>query len=146
MIDFRYNNVRSLDRTLIEQFYRTGNKRIQVKSLHFLLMTKAYIDVESQTISSVRKLETNVWSDYICDDKKRNLEDIVAYHHSFKPKQNKQNGEKQNENFLTSAEIFLKIRKTKTKIVYYVIVAVLISIFSSFLSSFLTKYIPFLCH
>lgn len=62
MVDFRYNNVRSLDRTLIEQFYRKGNKRIQVRSVHFLLMTKAYIDVESRTISSVRKLETNVWS------------------------------------------------------------------------------------
>ena len=129
MVDFRYNNVRSLDRTLIEQFYRKGNKRIQVRSVHFLLMTKAYIDVESRTISSVRKLETNVWSDYISNGEKWDMEDIIAYHHSIKPKSSK--------DFLTSAEIFLKIKKAKTKLGYYVIAAVIISIMSGVASELL---------
>lgn len=129
MVDFRYNNVRSLDRTLIEQFYRKGNKRIQVRSVHFLLMTKAYIDVESRTISSVRKLETNVWSDYISNGEKWDMEDIVAYHHSIKPKSS--------GDFLTSAEIFLKIKKAKTKLGYYAVAAVIISIMSGVASELL---------
>ena len=91
-------------------------------------MTKAYIVCKKVKQSQVSEnLRPMCGAIIYVTIKKRNLEDIVAYHHSFKPKQNKQNGKKQNENFLTSAEIFLKIRKTKTKIVYYVIVAVLIS-------------------
>lgn len=57
------------------------------------------------------------------------MEDIVAYHHSIKPKSS--------GDFLTSAEIFLKIKKEKTKLGYYAVAAVIISIMSGVASELL---------
>lgn len=122
MIDFRYHNVRSLDKTLIEEFYRSENAIVNVKSLHFLLMTKAYIDVESQYLSNVRKLETDVWCEYIDRENSHDLEDILAYHHALKPKPKGNSSPEQQSNspYLPSAEVFLKIKKSKSKILHYI--------------------------
>lgn len=129
MIDFRYHNVRSLDKTLIEEFYRPGNSIVRVESLHFLLMTKAYIDVQSQHIANVRKLETDVWCDYIDRTNPHELEDILAYHHALKPKPSSNDAE--GDAFLPSAEVFLKIKKSRSKILPYIACTVLLALISS---------------
>ena len=141
MIDFRYHNVRSLDKTLIEEFYRPGNSIVRVKSLHFLLMTKAYIDVQSQHIANVRKLETDVWCDYIDRTNPCELEDILAYHHALKPKSSSSDPEE--ISFLSSAEVFLKIKKSRSKLLPYIACTVFLAWISSIVGE--KVLFPLLC-
>ena len=76
VIDFRYNDKRSFSASeneiLTNKYYLA-----QTKKLHFLLMTKVYVDVECSTDVKKRRLEPNIWKKYVLDD---DTTDIIAYH------------------------------------------------------------------
>lgn len=105
MIDFRFHNVRSLHKTLIERFSQADTKVVAVSSLHFLLITKAYIDVDINNIGfkGIRKIEKGVWEDYV---NQNDTEDLLAYHIAQRPKEEK--GADGKKNYLDSSELFAK--------------------------------------
>lgn len=85
MIDFRYHNVRSLDKTLVEKFYEQDKKIIPITAIHFLLITKAYVDVSSNEFKSgARTIEKDVWADYVDKVNSVDTTDLVAYHYAKK--------------------------------------------------------------
>lgn len=122
MIDFRYHNIRSLDNSLIERFYESGNGVVDVTALHFLLMTKAYVDVTSQGFTNVRKIEFNVWKEYVDG---HDTKDLVAYHFADKPKKDG------DSKFIGSSELFAKFRIERSLVRAYVVCATLIGVLGS---------------
>lgn len=116
MIDFRFHNVRSLHKTLIERFNQENTKVVAVTSLHFLLMTKAYIDVDINNIGfkGIRKIEKDVWGDYV---NQNGTEDLLAYHIAQKPKE----GITGKENYLNSSELFAKFRVERSVLWWYLL-------------------------
>ena len=141
MIDFRYHNVRSLDKTLIEKFSEKGNSPVNVTSLHFLLMTKAYVDVTNSDFKSVRKIEQDVWKNYV-DGQDTN--DLVAYHYAHKAK-NASNGEGKaigHENtYIPSSEFFAKFRVEKSVVKLYIVISLLIGVSGSIVYSILFEVV-----
>lgn len=123
MIDFRYHNIRSLDKTLIERFSKNGNHIVAVSSLHFLLMTKAYVEVGSGDFNSVRKIEKDVWKNYVDQD---DTEDLVAYHYSHKPNE---------KDIVPSSELFAKFRVENSLVLQYIFFTILLGASGSFIGS-----------
>jgi hypothetical protein len=76
VIDFRYNDKRSFS-VSENEILTTKYCLAQTKKLHFLLMTKVYVDVECSTDVKKRRLEPNIWKKYVLDD---DTTDIIAYH------------------------------------------------------------------
>lgn len=78
-IDFRFNDYRSLQPTLLEEM-RAGIS-YSIGKVHFLLLTEADVDLQySSTNATARELENNVWKGYFKNLFKIN---IVAYHWKF---------------------------------------------------------------
>lgn len=114
MAEFRFNNTRSMDHSLVEKLTdRDGVKLAPISSLHFLLMTHASVDVDCFPFKSSRVIEKNIWNDYvqaISDGKEP--EDIVAYHAKFAGKDN---------DTIDSIEVFTKIKIAKSEKIAFVI-------------------------
>jgi hypothetical protein len=90
MVDIRFNNTRSMDRSLVQELTAQDNWSLApINGLHFLLMTKVDVDVDTNSrFNSSRALEKDIWNDYVNLDNttKRSTEDIIAYHSSQKVK------------------------------------------------------------
>ena len=110
MIDFRYHNIRSLHKSLIERFSQGKNRIVRVSAVHFLLVTKAFIDVVGKDFKSTRKLEQGVWKDYV---EGNDTEDLVAYHHV-----NKAGPE---EEYIPSSELFIKYKVERSLLLPYLL-------------------------
>lgn len=125
MIDFRYHNVRSLQKSLIEKFNEKSNHVVNVTSLHFLLMTKAYIDMSIDGIKSVRKLEDEIWKDYVDGN---DTTDLVAYHFSQKAEKKWDVVEDNDYSkcFIESSELFAKFSIERAVIIWYILITLLI--------------------
>lgn len=138
MIDFRFHNIRSLDKTLIEKFNENGTAIVGVDALHFLLMTKAYVDVDisNKGFKSTRKIEQGVWRDYVNDN---NTEDLVAYHFADKAK-SKDKGDKADVMTIDSSELFAKFRVEKSVIWIYFLATILIGAIGSVLGSLFMSF------
>ncbi|MDE7290839.1 MAG: hypothetical protein K2N58_02230 [Treponemataceae bacterium] len=139
LLDFRYNNIRSLPPSLIEEMNKPENSTVSVTKLHFLFMTKAYIDVNTSMSfpKKTRKLETSIWRNYV-DDK--DTEDIVAYQFSFSNVPN--NG---NSLPIDNAELFLKYSAQKSVAPKYILFTIILGISGSILGSgiiYLLKLLP----
>lgn len=116
MIDFRYQNIRSLDNTLIERFSEGRNHIVNVTSLHFLLMTKAYVDVESRDFKNVRKIEPRVWEAYVDG---HDTTDLVAYHHVSKPERGL--SKEDTKKYIESSELFVKFKVDRSILARYIL-------------------------
>lgn len=134
MIDFRFHNVRSLHKTLIERFNQKDTKVVAITSLHFLLMTKAYIDVDinNKDFKGIRKIEKGVWQTYVNSN---DTEDLLAYHIAQKPK-NANLGEEQ---YLSSSELFAKFRVERSVLAGYLLLTVVLGALGSVLSSLMLE-------
>lgn len=132
MIDFRFHNVRSLHKTLIERFNKKDAKVVAVNSLHFLLMTKAYIDVDinNSGFKGIRKIEKGVWKNYVNSN---DTEDLLAYHIAQKPKD--KTSDKESERYLTSSELFAKFRVERSVITTYVFFTIFLGAVGSLFAS-----------
>lgn len=79
IVDFRFDDLRSLPEIISNKIIVSDSAFVPVSKLHFLLMTKAHVDVETGAQdASLRELEEGVWEDYI--ETKFNTKDVVAYH------------------------------------------------------------------
>ncbi|MCI9086942.1 MAG: hypothetical protein HFE51_11090 [Clostridia bacterium] len=141
-VDFRFNNRRSMDNSLIEKM-NNGNtqKFVNIKKIHFLLMSKIYVDVESNVFNdsnySARILEDNIWSKYLFNDEKDHTEDIrdiVAYHIK-----------RTEEKYIDSYEFFTKLRVgkcSKKTIVIYLAVLLLFTVYCNGVTNAIFSFIP----
>lgn len=135
MIDFRYHNIRSLHKSLIERFSEGENEIVKVTAVHFLFMTKAYVDVQGGPFKSIRQLEKNVWEDYV---DKKNVKDLVAYHYVDKVK---------SDSYLTSSELFMKCKVERSVIPRYIGLTIAFGVLGSVIGSLVfegLKYIKIL--
>lgn len=138
MVDLRFNNTRSMDQDLVKEL--TNEYQLApVESLHFLLMTKAYVDVDQTPFMSSRSLEDKVWDEYIpTKDENKTTNNIIAYHHKTKSKsESKPN--------IGSWEFFTRMKSgkcTKWTVLAYVGVVVLINLLSSIIWDILLGGIP----
>ncbi len=80
-IDFRFNDIRTLDTTLLQEMNKK-NAEMEFEKIHFLLMTKADVDIINSN-SAERLLEDNVWYKYMGFNPKTF---IVANHWRFEGK------------------------------------------------------------
>lgn len=82
MVDLRFNNTRSMDHTLVEELTSRNCFRLApISSLHMLLMTKVYVDVDKSPFCSSRVIEKNIWNNYV--EKifgGKEMLDVIAYH------------------------------------------------------------------
>jgi hypothetical protein len=79
-IDFRFNDYRSLNSSLLEQM-RKGIS-YNIGKVHFLLLTEADVEINYSSITAMaRELETNIWNGYFSPLSGKS---IVAYHWKFK--------------------------------------------------------------
>lgn len=85
IVDFRFDDLRSLPDSISDMIVQTCNEFVNVSKLHFFLMTKAHVDVETGARDiSLRELEDKTWDEYI--DKRFETKDIVAFHCAEKQK------------------------------------------------------------
>lgn len=80
LIDFRINERRNLDRSLLEEMQNSGE--VYFKSVEYFVMRESRYDyVSSQTeMHRSRKLEEDLWGSYVGGDCE--CRDIIAYHWS----------------------------------------------------------------
>lgn len=126
VIDFRYNDKRSFSTS--ENAKINANYRLsKTTKLHFLLMTKVYVDVECSTDVRKRRLEPNVWKKYVLKD---DTTDIIAYHAT----------KKDNGGDIGSWDFFAK-QTLETEdwklLLVFLVITVLLSALGSQLSNFL---------
>lgn len=121
-IDFRFNNKRSLGENLLQKL--SLYDRFEIKSVHFLLITKTSVNLLTTEDCSPRKLEKDVWNDYINNPSTDNL---IAYHY-------KKTFEKYNNE---SVDFFIKYNVEKAVFGKYFAVTVLIGALGSIIGNFL---------
>lgn len=115
-IDFRFNDYRSMDSSLLEMMRQGVN--CSIEKVHFLLLTEA--DVELHYYSSqptARELENKIWLSYFQELQNKS---IVAYHWKFK---------KVTEDKLENCIMFVKTKihkcNWKTVIAYIIALGIL---------------------
>lgn len=84
VVDFRYNDTRSFNDQELEEFTTDKKDFIKTKKLHFLLLCKAFIDVECGSNVKKREIEKGVWDNYVKCAGIHDTNDIIAYHASGK--------------------------------------------------------------
>ena len=136
IVDFRLNDIRSLPDTISSVVIQRSTEFVKITKLHFLLMTKAFVDVETGTNAlTIRELELNTWDNYI--EKKFDTKDVVAYHCAVKEPTRKW-------------EFFakLKVNNSSFKVAFwYLVVLGFITVGFNLLSSWLFELLQSaLCH
>lgn len=138
-VDFRFNNKRSLPNTFLTEDMK-ASKQMFVDSLHFLLITKTHVNIFTNTETSSRKLETNIWDDYVRDEKFSNpTSDLIAYHYKRPFISEKENVSKIKEEWKKtdgSYELFLKYSVEKSIVGTYLFITCFIGILCSLIASF----------
>ena len=123
MVELRFNNTRSMHSTLVEKLTsRDGYQLAPIQSLHMLLMTKVYVDVDSSSFNSSRAIEENIWNKYVEQiSGGEQPKDIIAYHAKSTAKENTSD--------IGSWEFFTRMRAGKfsiqTIIPYILILAII---------------------
>ncbi|HEY5583241.1 MAG TPA: hypothetical protein VIK78_01975 [Ruminiclostridium sp.] len=127
-IDFRFNDYRSLNPSLLEQM-REGIS-YSIGKVHFLLLTEADVELQYSSMpSTARELEIKIWNGYFEDLCGKN---IVAYHWKFK----KEYDNKLIENCI----MFVKTKVYKCNwltIMMYIVSLGIFTIFFNYLSNLL---------
>jgi len=130
IIDFRINEKRSYNRSLLEEINQ--KKDFKIKKIHFLLMRNSREDFESSHLkANCRLIETDLWDKYV--EKEHILEDIIAYHWSEKAK---------GDDVINSFNALAKIKYHKSNgwtIFKYVVALAILSICFNLLSSWIDK-------
>ena len=138
-VDFRFFNKRSMNKTLLEKI---NNQHVMpVESLHFLVITKTHVNLITSDCKG-RKLEENIWDDYVKDSQTDNkTTDLIAYHFKEKFRSIKKESEKpvvswDNKN--GSCEFFIKYEVEKSIWPLYLALTIGFGIIGSFLSTIFT--------
>lgn len=129
-IDFRFNDYRSLNPSLLEVMKMGFSYNIS--KVHFLLLLESEIELNFSSYSvSARELENNTWSNYF---QELGTENIVAYHWKFK--------ENDSTKLIENCIMFVKAKVYKcnwSTILIYLITLSFINFVITFLSELLKK-------
>lgn len=123
MVDFRFNNTRSIPKSLIEQMHAGNNCIVPVKALHFLLITKAHVSVDGTTFFRVRTIEDGVWQNYVRNSGNtgsHDIKDLVAYHYVD---DNKDGAAEKNGMY--PSELFVKFHIEKSVVLWYILLTII---------------------
>ena len=135
IVDFRFDDLRSLPEAISSKIVTPNTDFVPVSKLHFLMMTKAHVDVETGARDiSLRELEDETWDDYI--DNKFDTKDVVAYHCAEKAKKEHPP--------IKQWEFFAKVKvnnSTWQVVIVYLLVLAVITIIFNLVSSFLWEWI-----
>ena len=136
-IDFRFNNKRSLGDNLLQQINLYD--RFVIESVHFLLITKTSVNLLTTEECSPRKLEKDIWNDYIDNE---NTDNLIAYHYkkSFK---NKDTGEINYNN--EAVDFFIKYDVGKSIFWKYFWLTILIGSVGSILGNVIWNLPSWIC-
>lgn len=120
---------------------RDNFKLAPIESLHMLLMTKVYVDVDGKFNSS-RALEDKIWDSYIPAQERNDeaTKDIIAYHCKVKAKEG--------EITIGSWEFFTRMKSGKCNlltIVPYILVLMIINLCSNFLTDLVITGVEYAC-
>ena len=88
ILDFKLNNVRTLDRFQLSGFLGDGYLLAQFSAIHLFVMVPSDYEITIWgDFSECRQLEKGEWNNYLLDNVSGNTTDISAYH--WKQKKNK---------------------------------------------------------
>lgn len=85
-IDFRFNDTRSMHKSLREHYLNEKHSKLEISKVHFLLMTRSEEEVTTPANIDARILEADIWEKYL-EHKICNV--CVANHWRFEPSANK---------------------------------------------------------
>ena len=121
-IDFRFNDYRSLNSSLLEEMRNSISYKIG--KVHFLLLTEADVDLQYSLAGvTARELENKVWNGYFDNIFNKN---IVAYHWRF----SSETSNKLIENCIMFVKTKVYRCNIKTIIIYILILGVLTVLFN----------------
>lgn len=130
IVDMRFNNTRSMSSSLVESLTSVEQYRLApISSLHFLLMAKVDVDVDTEQCPNVssRTLEEKVWDKYVqgSDKTVRSTKDIIAYHFKKKYEKSDKSTNSTETPDIGSWEFFTRLKtgrcSTKTLIPYLIV-------------------------
>ncbi len=141
-VDFRFYNKRSLDKSLLEQI--NNHFIIPIDSIHFLVITKTHVNLVTSECQG-RKLEENVWDEYVNSFKTKNkTTDLIAYHFKEKFKKGQINGTTDNllwDNKNGACEFFIKYEVEKSIWLIYLFLTIGLGALGSFLSTLFCHFV-----
>ena len=130
IIDFRINDTRNLNVSLVEQIEECS--KFNISLVHYFVMRNVkdeYI-LSNQALNSVRQLEENVWSTYISESEHL-YEKSFAYH--LKKKVNEE--DKASKRYIDEFSAVLKFRFEDSKLFMYFIYLLIFAMFTEVLGS-----------
>lgn len=119
VVDFRYNDTRSFSDTELEEFTTDGKGFVETRKLHFLLLCKAYIDVECSGDVKKREIEEGIWQEYVDHI---DTTDIIAYHISAKTPADKEKKDIGSWEFFAKQSVDFLGSRRAAKLLFWMIV------------------------
>ncbi len=122
IIDFRINDTRNLDVSLIEHI--NEQQKFNLALVHYFVMrnVKDEYVVSNQNMNGVRQLEDKTWTSYI-DDSEYLYEKSFAYHLKRKASEI----ERSDKRFIDEFSAVLKFRFEDGKLVRYIVFAIILA-------------------
>lgn len=136
-IDFRFNNKRSMGDNLLQQI--SLYDKYEIESVHFLLITKTSVNLLTTENCSPRKLEKDIWDDYIDSE---NTDNLIAYHYKKSFKDKEANKIIYNND---SVDFFIKYNVEKSVFWKYFWITILIGSVGSILGNILWNLPKWIC-
>lgn len=136
-VDFRLNEKRNLPKTIQELCL---DNFLKITKIHFFLMREfADEPMRSDPVESgYRVLESDTWSEYVCDKPNIGLDHMIAYHWKICPKKDK------NENYVNSFTLSTKFsfqETSKSKILMFVFMSLLLGAVGGICGNYMTNLI-----
>lgn len=131
-IDFRFNDCRTLDAGLIEKLQKEENVPVVIEKFHFLLITKAQVQVAASEQYTERSLNKELWNNYYSGFDPDHL--IVANHW------HKKAGEKE----IKEISLLIRLKEnvcTNITIGIYLLILMVITIVFNCLSNWIWSYL-----
>ena len=130
-IDFRVNDFRDLNYSLIEQMGKGIN--LKFNKVHFFFVCSSTEEIIGSHIPCInsRNLEQNKWQKYLPDNIRSKDKNMLAYHWKDEKK-----GEKSVQNFNVLIKAKYEENNWKT-IVYYLLILFILTLIFNFVSSYL---------
>lgn len=136
-VDFRLNEKRNLPKTIQEMCV---DNFLKIKKVHFFLMREfADEPIMSDPVNSgYRVLESDTWSEYVCQEPNIQLNHMIAYHWKLS-----HNGDKE-ESYVNSFTLSTKFSFQESsiwKILIFLVLSLVLGAFGGVAGNFATKLI-----
>lgn len=143
LIDFRLNDTRNLDLSLLEHI--ATNKKFNIRLVHYFIMRKVKDDyiLSNQPLNSLRELEENTWNKYI-DSDDYNYEKSLAYHLKTKMSEEDIKNGKYIQDFIALFKFRIEGSKLIKYFMYAILFALLTELIGHGLYDILSPYAGFL--